>query len=94
MLISALCDYYDDLARDGKVVPEDVTSEKISWVVALKPDGNIDHITDYRLIRERIVGKNKTKEEKIARDVLMPSRERKSTTNSEYIEHRFKYIFG
>ena len=94
MLISALCDYYDDLARDGKVAPEDVTSEKISWVVALKPDGNIDHITDYRLIRERIVGKNKTKEEKIARDVLMPSRERKSTTNSEYIEHRFKYIFG
>ena len=79
MLISALCDYYDDLARDGKVVPEDVTSEKISWVVALKPDGTIDHITDYRLIRERIVGKNKTKEEKIARNVLMPSRERKST---------------
>lgn len=94
MLISALCDYYDDLARDGKVASEDVTSEKISWVVALKPDGTIDHVTDYRVTRERIVGKGKTKEEKIARDVLMPSRERKSTTNSEYIEHRFKYIFG
>ncbi|MEE0856575.1 MAG: type I-C CRISPR-associated protein Cas8c/Csd1 [Ruminococcus sp.] len=82
MLISALCDYYDDLARDGNVVPEGYTSEKISWIVVLKADGTIDSIIDYRLPGEK------------ARSVLMPSREGKPATRPEYIEHRFKYIFG
>lgn len=88
MLISALCDYYDDLARDGEVVPEGYIDEKISYIVVLKSDGSIDSIIDYRL------KKDNTENKKVPRNVLMQLRERKPATNSEYIEHRFKYIFG
>ena len=38
MLISALCDYYDDLARDGKVVPEGYSEQAVHYLIALKAD--------------------------------------------------------
>ena len=76
MLISALCDYYDDLARDGNVVPEGYSKVKIGNIVVLKSDGNIASI-----IKE-------------PRSVFMPFRESKPAIRPEYIEHRFKYIFG
>ena len=41
MLISALCDYYDDLARDGKVAPDGYSEQPVDYLVALTPDGKI-----------------------------------------------------
>ena len=39
MLIKALCDYYDALAKNEKVLPEGFSNVKIHYLVSLTPDG-------------------------------------------------------
>ena len=41
MLIRALCDYYDVLAEQGKVLPEGYSNVGIHYLIALNPDGRI-----------------------------------------------------
>ena len=48
MLIHALCDYYDILAKAGKVLPEGYSSVKIHYLVSLTEDGRMDSIIDYQ----------------------------------------------
>ena len=41
MLIHALCDYYDILAKEGKVLPEGYSSVKIHYLISLTEDGTV-----------------------------------------------------
>lgn len=94
MLISALCDYYDDLARDGKVVPQGYSEQAVDYLVALAPDGTIENIIDWRLTETVSMKNGKVKERKISRNILLPKRSEKPGIDFNFIEHRPLYIFG
>ena len=44
MLIHALCDYYDILAKTGQVLPDGYSLVKIHYLISLTEDGEIDDI--------------------------------------------------
>ena len=46
MLIKALCDYYDILSQEGKVLPEGYSKVKIHYLISLTADGKMDEIID------------------------------------------------
>lgn len=94
MLISALCDYYDDLARDGKVVPEGYSKQAVDFLVMLAPDGSIEDIIDWQLTEQVPLKNGKVKERKTPRTVLLPKRSEKPGIDFNFIEHRPLYIFG
>ena len=94
MLISALCEYYDDLARDGKVVPEGYSEQTVDFLVALAPNGKIESIIDWRLTEQVPMKSGKMKERKTSRTVLLPKRTEKPGIDFNFIEHRPLYIFG
>ena len=77
MLISALCEYYDDLARDGKVVPEGYSEQAVDFLVALAPNGKIESIIDWRLTEQVPMKSGRMKERKTSRTVLLPKRTEK-----------------
>ena len=64
MLIRALCDYYDILEKEGKVVPEGYSRVKISYLISLTSEGDMDGIIDIRNTEIVPAGKGKTKERK------------------------------
>lgn len=94
MLISALCEYYDDLARDGKVVPEGYSEQAVDYLVALAPNGTIESVIDWRLTEQIPMKNGKMKERKTSRTVLLPERSEKPGIDFNFIEHRPLYIFG
>lgn len=93
MLISALCDYYDILMRNGKVMQKGWSPVDITWVISLNEDGTVDDIIDYREKTEE-TKKGKTKTFFTEKRCAFPQRESKSAINSEYLDHRAEYIFG
>lgn len=94
MLIKALCDYYDVLADEGKVLPDGYSPVKVHYKICLTPDGKIDEIISCQNI-EPITAKNgKTKEKYVPKEVWMPSRTEKPGIDANIIEHRPTYIFG
>lgn len=93
MLIHALCDYYDILAKAGKVLPEGYSSVKIHYLVSLTEDGRMDSIIDYQDTVQVPSGK-KLKEKKVPKDLQMPKRTEKSGIEANIAEHRALYIFG
>lgn len=94
MLISALCDYYNDLARDGKVVPEGYSKQAVHYLIALNPDGTIDNLINWQLSEKAEMKNGKVKERLIPRSILLPLRSEKSGIDFNMIEHRPLYIFG
>lgn len=94
MLISALCDYYDVLAKKGLLCPEGYSNVKVHYLIALNPDGTIADIIDWQVAETVKDKKGKEKEVIKPRSVVMPERTRKSTIDSYYIEHRPIKIFG
>ena len=94
MLISALCDYYDDLARDGKVVPEGYSEQAVHYLIALNPDGTIDNLINWQLTEKTVAKNGKVKERFVPRTVLLPLRSEKPGIDFNMIEHRPLYIFG
>ena len=44
MLIQALCDYYDILSAEEKVLPEGYSKVKIHYLISLTEEGTIDNI--------------------------------------------------
>ena len=48
MLISALCDYYDELAKEEKIIPRGFSKQAVHYLIALTSDGEIDSVADYR----------------------------------------------
>ncbi|MGN0136302.1 type I-C CRISPR-associated protein Cas8c/Csd1 [Anaerotignum sp.] len=94
MLIKALCDYYDILAREGKVLAEGYSNVKVHYKVALTEDGKISEIIDHQK-KEIVPGaKGKTKEKTVPRDEIMPQRTEKPGIDANIIEHRPLYLFG
>ena len=93
MLIHALCDYYDILAKEGKVLPEGYSSVKIHYLISLTEDGRMDRIIDHQDTVQVPSGK-KLKEKKVPKDLQMPKRTEKSGIEANIAEHRSLYIFG
>lgn len=94
MLIKALCDYYDVLASEGKVLPDGYSKQNVHYLICLTPDGKIDEIVNFQTV-ERTTAKNgKIKEKFIPKEVVMPLRTEKSGIDGNIIEHRPLYIFG
>lgn len=94
MLIKALCDYYDVLAAEGKVLPDGYSKQNVHYLICLTLDGKIDEIVNFQTI-ERTTAKNgKIKEKFIPKEVVMPLRTEKTGIDGNIIEHRPLYIFG
>lgn len=93
MLIHALCDYYDILAKERKVLPEGYSSVKIHYLISLTEDGKMDGIIDHQDTVQVPSGK-KLKEKKVPKDLQMPKRTEKSGIEANIAEHRSLYIFG
>lgn len=93
MLISALCDYYDVLVKQGKLLPDGYSNEDIHSLIALTPDGRLDSVIDCREIVTETV-KGKVKEKKVPKKVIMPKRNERPVIDGNIIEHRPLYIFG
>ena len=43
MLIQALCNYYDILSAEGKVLPEGYSKVKIHYLISLTEEGTIEY---------------------------------------------------
>ena len=93
MLIHTLCDYYDILAKERKVLPEGYSSVKIHYLISLTEDGKMDGIIDHQDTVQVPSGK-KLKEKKVPKDLQMPKRTEKSGIEANIAEHRSLYIFG
>lgn len=94
MLIKALCDYYDVLSGNGKVLPEGYSRVKIHYMVCLTPEGKIDEIISWQ-DKEMTVAKNgKIKEKLVPRLEIMPERTEKPGIDANIVEHRPLYLFG
>ena len=94
MLIQALCDYYDILAKDGKILSDGYSKVNIHYLVCLTAEGKIDQIIPYQ---DKLVSKlanGKIKEKWVPRVEEMPQRTEKPGIDSNIIEHRPLYIFG
>ena len=72
MLIKALCDYYDILAQEGKVLPDGYSNVKIHYLISLTEDGRMDEIIDCQKQEEVPAGKGKTKIRKLPVEMMMP----------------------
>lgn len=93
MLISALCDYYDVLAQKGLVLPDGYSGVGIHALISLTEDGEVDSIVDCQETEITTV-KNKPKERKVPKAVMLPKRTEKTAIDANIIEHRPLYIFG
>jgi len=94
MLINALCQYYDMLAKNGKVLPDGYSKVGVSYLICLNDDGSIENIVDYREKMQIKDAKGKVKEKFISRDIILPKRNEKSGISLNIVEHRPLYIFG
>lgn len=95
MLIHALRDYYEILAKAEKVLPEGYSHVNIHYLVSLSEDGRVDRITDWRNREEVNVGKKGIKKEVLTpRNEIMPQRTEKPGIEANILEHRPLYIFG
>ena len=94
MLIKALCDYYDLLSKDNKVLPDGYSNVKIHYLISLTKDGKIDELIDFQNTETIPAGKGKTKERKVPKEMIMPQRTEKPGIEANIIEHRPVYIFG
>lgn len=90
MLIKALCEYYDVLAKDGKVLPEGYSCIDVSYLICLTAEGKVENIIDWR----EIITDQKGIIKSIPKQIQVPLRASKSAIYPEIIEHRARYIFG
>ena len=74
MLIQALCDYYDILAKDGRVLPDGYSAVNIHYKISLTPDGKIDGMISCQQLEMKSAGKGKTKGKKIPTRIILPQR--------------------
>ena len=94
MLIKALTDYYDILAKEGKVAPDGFSIQNVNYKVMLNSDGTIDDIINCQkeIKREDKKGKVKVTYEPVSE--IFPARNQKPGIASEVLEHRPRYLFG
>lgn len=94
MLIQALCDYYDILSEQGKMLPEGYSKVPVYYLVYLTPEGTIAEILDWREVVETVDKKGKVKQTFKPREIVLPKRTEVPGIDSNYIEHRPLYLFG
>lgn len=98
MLISALCDYYNVLEKEGKILPDAYSRTGISYLISLTDDGEIDGIIDCRnivqTVRKKKNGEETVKEDKRPREMVLPRRDKTPAVHAYIIDHRPDYIFG
>lgn len=94
MLIQALCDYYDILSEQGKMLPDGYSRVPVHYLVYLTPEGTIAEILDWREVIETEDKKGKIKQTLRAREIVLPKRTEIPGIDSNYIEHRPLYLFG
>ena len=78
MLIKALCDYYDILSKNGKILSDEYSPVNINYIVCLTEAGKIDTIIECEK----------------GNCEIFPKRYSKSTVKSEILDCRGKYVFG
>ena len=91
MLIKALNEYYDILARNDKVCKDGFSRQDITHMVMLRKDGTISDIINVEQESE-LDGKGKTKLQPIS--VILHKRTEKRGVDSSIIEHKGERIFG
>lgn len=94
MLIKALSDYYDILAKEGKILPDGYSKVNIHYLICLTEEGRIEEILNYQTEQKSSAGKGKVKVKWIPQTEEMPQRTEKPGIDSNIIEHRSLYIFG
>lgn len=93
MLIKALCDYYDILSEQGRVLPAGYSKVNVHYLISLTEAGQVDEIIDCQKT-ELIPSGKKMKEKKIPVEMVMPQRTEKPGIDANIVEHRPLYIFG
>lgn len=91
MLIKALNEYYDILARNNKVCKDGFSRQNITHMIMLRKDGTISDIINVEQESEPD-RKGKTKLQPIS--VILPKRTEKRGVDSSIIEHKGERIFG
>lgn len=91
MLIKALNEYYDILARNDKVCKDGFSRQNITHMIMLRKDGTVSDIINVEQESEPD-RKGKTKLQPIS--VVLPRRIDARGIASNIIEHRGRYIFG
>ena len=91
MLIKALNEYYDILARNDKVCKDGFSRQNITHMIMLRKDGTISDIINVEQESEPD-SKGKTKLQPIS--VVLPERTQKPGIDGNIVEHRPLYIFG
>ena len=91
MLIKALNEYYDILARNDKVCKDGFSRQNITHMIMLRKDGTVSDIINVEQESEPD-SKGKTKLQPIL--VVLPRRTEKSGIDSSIIEHKGERIFG
>lgn len=94
MLIKALCDYYDELSAEGKILPDGYSGVKVHYLICLSPEGEFADLMDFQIVERTVNAKGKIKEKWVPREIKMPERTEKSGIEANIIEHRPLYIFG
>jgi len=94
VLIKALNEYYDFLAKNNKVLPKGFSKADINYLICLSPNGNVDRIIDYTIDSEKIDKKGKVKTIKIPRSEMFPKQEQFSGIKANIVDYRALYIFG
>lgn len=94
MLIQALNDYYDILAKACNVLPDGYSKVKVHYKVCLTASGQIDCFIKYQETIEVPSGKGQIKQKWVPREAIMPKRTEKSGIEANIIEHRPQYLFG
>ena len=91
MLIKALNEYYDILARNDKVCKDGFSRQNITHMIMLRKDGTVSDIINVEQESEPD-SKGKTKLQPIS--VVLPERTQKPGIDGNIVEHRPLYIFG
>ncbi len=94
MLIQALCDYYDVMARAGKVLEEGYSLVRIHYRVGLSADGRVEGIELWQVPKTTTDAKGKTKETLEPRQLALFRRTEKPGIDANIVEHRPLYLFG
>ena len=94
MLISALCDYYDILAKKDKILPEGYSNVNIHYLIELSPEGILSDIINIQEKETITTSQGKLKEREVPQSNRLPKRTEKPGLEANVIEHRPLYIFG
>lgn len=94
MLIRALCNYYDILAKTGQVLPEGYSLVKVHYLISLTENGEIDAVISQKENEEIKLANGKIKVNQIPKNMKMPQRTEKPGIDANIIEHRPLYLFG